>query len=164
MSLLKKIDPETIVEKTEYQELLQLVAGRLPHVIAHEAAIEVAKERKEIAELTYRALETELQRLGGFHGVIMDLPGETVDQRLQKRHERALRARSFLNSYDHFSQHRPGTPLESDFDPRLMKIIVNSVQAVKAFEAARPDIMRSIIIPSAGPAAAAPATRAGKKP
>jgi hypothetical protein len=143
------IDYRTISTKQEYEELLRGLAERLPNVISNESQALVNSERKQAENGAYETIERELEKLAGFPGVVMDMDGETHDQRQQKRHLRAMRARSFLNAYDFYAENRKGSAPESDMDPRLMKIVVMAVQAHEAFDNARPDIMRHIIIPPA---------------
>ncbi len=144
-------DTKVIQDKEQIAELLRAVVERLPTVIENEAGANVHKERREAQDRLYEDIERQLDMLSRFKGInIGNVPGEDVNQRLKARHNLAMTTRNFLNSYDHIAKDQRGNPSNSDFDPKLMRIIVLAVRAHDAFEAARGDIIGNLIIPGTG--------------
>ena len=141
-------DSRIVTTKEQLTELLNIVSSRLDTVISTEVQNGVFRERKEAEAGVYDTLERQLEMLTHFSGIsIGNVPGEDLNQRLKARDGLARAARNFLNSYDHYSRNQRGTAPNSDFDPKLMRIIVMAVRAHDAFEAARNDIIGALIIP-----------------
>ena len=115
-------------------------------VITNESQENINRECKEAKKNALTEIEDRLKMLTHFSGIsIGNIPGENLDQRLKARHNQAMAARNFLNAYDHYAAGRSGDAPNSDFDPKLMRIIVLAVQAHDAFEAARKDIVGNLI-------------------
>jgi len=141
-------DTKVITTTEQISELMNAVMERLPMVITNESQENINRECKEAKKNALTEIEDRLKMLTHFSGIsIGNIPGENLDQRLKARHNQAMAARNFLNAYDHYAAGRSGDAPNSDFDPKLMRIIVLAVQAHDAFEAARKDIVGNLIIP-----------------
>ncbi|PKG32915.1 MAG: hypothetical protein CW742_05675 [Methanoregula sp.] len=136
-----------ITSTEQIKELMDAVMERLPTVIANESQENINRECKDAKKGALTEIEDRLKMLSQFRGILINIPGEDFDQQRKARHNRAMMARNFLNSYDHHAADRSGDAPNTDFDPRLMKIIVLAVQAHAAFEAARKDIVGNLIVP-----------------
>lgn len=150
------MDTRTIETKEQFTELLNALSERLPAVISHESGARLQQEQKQAVAAAFVEMERKLEGLSHFNGISAgDIPMQTHDERCKKRHEQAVYALNFLNSYDFFAQERKGTA-PAGFDPHLMRIIVNAVKAHAAYEGARGEILQHLAVPSS-PATQAPA-------
>ena len=141
-----QFDTREIKTRQDFEFCLSALAERMPAVINDAAEARINDERKQAERGTFETIEKKLEMLSNFGGIVCDQPFETHDSRQKARHERALIARGFLNSYDFHIKGKKGNAPGTDFDPRLMRLICMAVRARDAYEACRGDIMAHIVV------------------